>query len=206
MMYRRTYRCVVEGQQEILYLQHLAKLLTQFPQIVIKFNTSEGNAYELTKSYVEYDSACLFDYDFNKSESETNLLTCSTLDRKNKKKSKKQSARVYHAYTNVCFDLWLVLHKKDFFSSVTSNDAYAKEVIELYHLPKGSDIKNKKTIETILSQITLQDVRNAISRAKQICSRKLQDDAIYIDSEKYFDNPDLSIHKFIEIVISGIPQ
>ena len=206
MMYRKTYRCVVEGQQEDLYLQHLAKLLTKFPQTVVKFNISEGNAYELTKSYVEYDSACLFDYDFNKSEFELNLTTCATLNRKNQKKSKKQSTRVYHAYTSVCFDLWLVLHKKDYFASVFNNDAYVKDVIEIYNLPKGSDIKNAKVIGTILSQITLEDVKSAISRAKLICSRKLPTDAIKVDTEKYFDNPDLSIHRFIETVIKDIPE
>ena len=206
MMYRKTYRCIVEGQQEDLYLQHLAKLLTQFPKTVVKFNISEGNAYELTKSYVEYDSACLFDYDFNKAEFESNLTTCASLNRKNQKKSKKQSARVYHAYTNVCFDLWLVLHKKDYFAPVSTNDAYVKDVIQLYNLPKGSDIKNEKVIETILSQITLEDVRSAIHRAKLICGRKLPTDAIKVDTEKYFDNPDLSIHNFIEIVIKDIPE
>lgn len=206
MMYRKNYRCVVEGQQEDLYLQHLAKLITKFPQTVVKFNISEGNAYELTKSYVEYDSACLFDYDFNKPEFESNLTTCATLNRRNQKKGKKQSARVYHAYTSVCFDLWLVLHKKDYFAPVSTNDAYVKDVIELYGLPKGADIKNKKVIETILSQITLDDVKSAISRAKQICDRKLPTDAINVDSESYFANPDLSIHKFIDIVISDTPN
>lgn len=206
MMYRKTYRCVVEGQQEVLYLQHLAKLLTTFPKTVVKFNVSEGNAHELIKSYVEYDSACLFDYDFNKAEFESNLTTCASLNRKNQKKSKKQSARVYHAYTNVCFDLWLVLHKKDFFAPVSANDAYVKDVIQLYNLPKDSDIKNEKVIETILSQITLEDVKRAIYRAQLICGRKLPTDAIQVGGEKYFDNPDLSIHNFIEIVIKDIPE
>lgn len=206
MIYRKTYRCIVEGQQEYLYLQHLAKLVKKFPEIVVKFNISEGNAYELTKTYIDYDSACLFDYDFNKTEFESNLLTCAKLNHKNKKKSEKQTSRVYHAYTNVCFDLWLVLHKKDHFASVSSNDAYVKDIIELYNLPKDSDIKSKKIIETILSQITLEDVKNAISRAKQICNRKLPSDAIKINFEKYFDNPDLSIHNFIEAVISDIPH
>jgi len=204
MMYRKTYRCVVEGQQEKLYLQHLAKLLTRFPETVVQFNVSEGNAHELTKSYVEYDSACLFDYDFNKSEFETNLTICATLNRNNQKKSKRQAARVYHAYTNVCFDLWLVLHKGDYFASVSANDAYVEDVIKLYSLPKGSDIKNKKVMEIILSQITLDDVKKAISRAKLICNRKLATDEIRIGVEKYFDNPDLSIHNFIEMVIRDI--
>lgn len=202
MMYRKNYRCVVEGQQEELYLNHLAKLLKRRPNIVVTFNVSEGNAYELTKSYVEYDSVCLFDYDFNKKEFEENLKICAAENRKNQKK---RSARVHHAYSNVCFDLWLVLHKKDFFGSVSTNDAYVKDVIESYGLPKDADIKSKKVIDTILSQITLDDVKKAIERAQKIRSRKLPADAHNIDSEVYFDNPDFSIHNFIETVILDIP-
>lgn len=206
MMYRKTYRCIVEGQQEDIYLHHLATLLTEFPNIVVKFNTSEGNAYELTKSYVEYDSACLFDYDFNKTEFEMNLAICAQLDRTNQKNNKKQSARVFHAYSNVCFDLWLLLHKKDWFSPVLSNDAYVKDVIELYNLPKDSDIKEKKVMKRIVSQISLLDIRCAIDRAKRICERKIAEDAICIDTIKYYDNPDLSIHSFVEKVLLDVPS
>jgi len=38
--YRKTYLCVCEGQQEELYLKHVAFLLKKFPELVVKFNIS----------------------------------------------------------------------------------------------------------------------------------------------------------------------
>lgn len=83
---------------------------------------------------------------------------------------------------------------------------FVNDVIELYGLPRGANIKKRKIIETILSQITLTDVKSAISRAKQICDRKLPADAITVGTESDFENPDLSLHRFIDMVISDIPS
>ena len=174
MFNKQTYRCVVEGQQERLYLNHISNLLTDFPKSTVTFNISEGNANELTKSYVEYDSACLFDFDFNKSEFENNMLICIKENNKNAKRSKKTRNCVFHAYSNVCFDLWLILHKKDYFSCVAASDSYVSEVRRTYGLSNEADIKDKKIMEKILSQITLDDVKSAIMRAQKIKSRNIE--------------------------------
>ena len=203
-MYRKTYRCVVEGQQESMYLNHIANLVKDFPKTVVTFNISEGNAFELTKSYIEYDSVCLFDYDFNKNQFEQNLATCENLNNKNKPGKRKNGRYVHHAYSNVCFDLWLLLHKKDFARTVFKNNGYVDEIISVYHLPKGSDIKNSKVIATILSQISLDDVKAAIKRADRIKRSKDFRDAHHVNSTVYYNNPDLSIHEFISKVINDI--
>ncbi len=199
-MYRRNYLCVVEGQQEQMYLKHLAKLLTDFPKTVVTFNTSIGNAYKLTKSYEEYDKACLFDFDFNKSEFENNLSICLSLNKP------KQKYKIYHAYSNVCFDLWLLLHKTDYQRSVTSNDAYVEAVIKAYGLSSDTDIKSAKSMEAILSKITLDDVKMAISRAKKIKERKISTDAHKINNVEYYDNPDFSLDIFIAEIIGSTPN
>lgn len=36
MIKRRTYLCICEGQQETMYLAHIARLLTHFPERVVK--------------------------------------------------------------------------------------------------------------------------------------------------------------------------
>lgn len=200
-MYRKTYRCVVEGQQESMYLNHLAKLVKDFPKRVITFNISEGNAKELEKSYVEYDSACLFDFDFNKTEFENNLLICQKLNNKNKPGKRKSGHFVYHAYSNICFDLWLILHKESYTKIGYKNDCYVNDVIRIYNLDKGSDIKSKDSIEKILNQISLTDVQQAIIRAEAIKSDKQPADAHFINEDCYFDNPDLSIQVFTRYIL-----
>lgn len=198
-LYRKTYLCVCEGQQEVMYLNHLASLLKQMPQRIVTFNTSEGNARRLMKNYTEYDNACLFDYDFEEAQFKDNIEICNSLQRKSL--STKNGKKVYHAFSNVNFDLWLVLHKEEFSRPVTSNDSYISTVRRLYSLPSTMDIKTKAAMENILCQITLPEVKKAIERAGRIRSSKLQADRHLIGSTVYYDNPDFSIHEFLKIVL-----
>lgn len=198
-LYRKTYLCVCEGQQEVMYLKHLAYLLKQMPQRSVTFNTTEGNARKLMKNYTEYDNACLFDYDFEDSLFKENIEICNSLQKKSS--TTKKGKKVYHAFSNVNFDLWLVLHKEEFNRSVTRNDAYIASVKRLYSLPSMADIKSKDIIAQILKQITLSDVKQAIIRADKIRSAKLPEDQHLIGSTGYYDNPDFSLHEFLKIVL-----
>ena len=190
---RKNYLCVVEGQQEKMYLEHLCKLLGPSS---INFNTVIKKPSHLKRSYIEYDSVCIFDYDFNKTEFENNLSTCIELDKKNKQRN------IYHAYSSACFDLWLILHKKYFDKPVNTSQEYVDEVRNTFDLSKEADIKSKNVIEKILEKITITDVKDAIKRAKRICDRKLSGDTIHIGEYSYYPNPYFSIHKFIEIVLN----
>ena len=125
-MYRANYRCFVEGQQEQMYLKHLEGLINQYPLKVISFNTSIGDAQSIATSYLDYDHACLFDFDFKKEQFERNIKLCNKYDKVSLKKSERR--RVYSAYSNVCFDLWLLLQKKDYTAQVYSTDAYINDV------------------------------------------------------------------------------
>ncbi|MGB4660280.1 MAG: RloB domain-containing protein [Mobilitalea sp.] len=198
-LYRKTYLCVCEGQQEVMYLKHLSSLLKQMPKRVVTFNTTEGNAKKLVKNYTEYDNACLFDYDFNDIEFKENIEICSSLHKTSQKN--KNGKNVFHAFSSVNFDLWLILHKEDFNRQVTTNGAYVTIIRRIYNLPATADIKTKASIEKILRQISLDDVKMAIERADRIRSAKLQADHHFIGSTEYYDNPDFSLHEFLKVVL-----
>lgn len=51
-------------------------------------------------------------------------------------------------YTNYCFDLWLILHKKDYFNSVNNQDAYGGVLRRVYRLERGVNIKKKEANKT----------------------------------------------------------
>ncbi|HOP93226.1 MAG TPA: RloB domain-containing protein [Acetivibrio thermocellus] len=197
-MYRKTYFCVCDGQQEEMYLKHVALLLKKFPERVVTFNTTVGSPEKLKKNYTEYDSAALFDYDFKDRQFHQNIVICDQLNRKNRRKN---GQNVYHAYSNVNIDLWFILHKEDFNRPVTTNDAYVADVRRIYGLSQEADIKEKANLERILRQITLEDVKNAIRRAEQIRASKLESDCFKVGSTTCFSNPDFSIHNFLKIVL-----
>lgn len=48
-MIKLNYFCVVEGQQEKMYLEHISSLLRDFPKRSVSFNIKIGNAGELKK-------------------------------------------------------------------------------------------------------------------------------------------------------------
>lgn len=200
-MYRKSYFCVCAGQQEEMYLKHLAQLLKKPNERGVTFNTTVGSAELLRRNYTEYDKAVLFDHDFNEVEFERNIKTCVELDRESQKKRKRKGERIYHAYSNVNFDLWLILHKEDYTRPVTRTDAYVDEVRRVYGLDPEADIKNRDVIKKILDQIELNDVKEAIRRAERIRAGKLECDGFYVCSEVCYNNPDFSIHKFLKDVL-----
>ena len=71
----------------------------------------------------------------------------------------------------------------------------------IYGLKSTDDIKSEKSIEKILSQITLEDVKNAIYRAEYIRRSKDKADGIAVGSTFIYSNPDFSIHEFLKAVL-----
>ncbi len=199
--YRKTYLCICEGQQEEMYLNHVAGLVKEFPRKVIKFNTYIDNPHRLAKTYEEYDSVALFDFDFNKVEFERNIEICDRLNKEQKPTSRRKGRNIYHAYSNVNFDLWLILHKEDFNRAVNRNDAYISDVRRIYGLSSQDDIKSEGVIKNILAQITILEVKAAIQRADEIRNDKLRTDANIVANSEIYSNPDFSIHEFLKIVL-----
>lgn len=201
--YRKTYLCICDGKQEKMYLGHVAKLIKKFPQKVVKFNTFIDSPHRLEKRYEEYDSAAVFDNDFNEVEFKKNIEICDKLNKDLKPTKRKSGRHIYHAYSNVNFDLWLILHKEDFNQSVTKNDAYIPDVRRIYGLKPTDNIKKEEIINKILSQITLNDVKDAINRAEHIRKSKVKADSIKVGSTVVYSNPDFSIHEFLKFVLKG---
>lgn len=201
--YRKTYLCICDGQQETMYLSHVATLIKDFPRKVVKFNTFEDSPHRLEKRYEEYDSAAVFDYDHNDVEFKRNIEICDKLNKKLKPSERKKGRHIYHAYSSVNFDLWLILHKEDYDKSVTRNNAYITDVRRIFGLKLTEDIKNEEVINKILSQITLEDVKAAIRRAESIRKGKIKTDSTKIGNTTIYSNPDFSIHEFLKIVLEN---
>lgn len=201
MLYRKTYSCICEGQQEKMYLDHLAALLKDFPRKVVKFNIYIDQPQRLEKIYDDFDSAALFDYDFDEDRFHRHINYCEEKNKKLKPTMRKPGRYIYHAYSNVNFDLWLILHKEACNRCVTKNDAYVDDVKRIYRLDSVDSIKSEPVMRRILEQISLNDVRAAIERADEIRGNKLEDDAIILKSLKIFQNPDFSINNFIRMVL-----
>lgn len=183
-MKKREYRCYYDGQQEEKYFKHVAKKIKDTnPNASIKFkkvnklNVLDGSSTDVPKIAV-------FDYDLNKTEFEKKVKLCK---------------RTRILYSNLNFDLWLLLHKKKFKKSVTENNDYIDEVRKAYKLDTTADIKKEDNINRILEQIGIEDIKFAIENAEEIMNEKLESDKILVKKGfSYYENPSMSIHEFFK--------
>ena len=180
--------CVCDGQQEEMYLKHLARLLKTVNRSVT-FDTKIGKPEAVFRSHMgrKTDKAAVFDHDGAIVDFERALKACANYNG-------------IAAYSNRNFDLWLLLHKQPFAQAVARNSDYVGFVRNAYKLEKDADIKKEKIIERILVQIALKDVKTAIHNANAIRNSKSKDDAKKVGKTDVYDNPDLLIHHFLETV------
>ena len=104
------------------------------------------------------------------------------------------------AYTNVNFDLFLLLHKTSSVGMVTNTSGYVDKIRKAYNLGNEADIKNKDVIKKMLEQISLNDIIETLKRCKAIQDNaKENKQVIYTDKKgnKYYNQPSLSIHEFL---------
>jgi hypothetical protein len=167
-----------------MYFDHVAKKIKEFNNdISLKFK-EVAKLKTLEKSSTDVPKLAIFDYDLNKIEFENNVKMC-------------KNTRIL--YSNLNFDLWLVLHKQQFRKSVQSNDAYVNTIRNKYNLVSNADIKTKANMEKILEQIELSDIKKAVENAEEIMNGKLEEDKIYVKKDfSYYPNPSMSINVFFK--------
>jgi len=202
----KVYHAYVEGKQEEMYLKHLENLINSVEdrkyniKIVVK-NANGGSPLSIVKkaandSVLQIDEklkngkAALFDYDQKEPEFIQAIKIC-------------QSKKVCSAYSIVNFDLWIILHKKEYSKKVESNLEYQSEIIRLFRLKKDAKIKNKQSIEKILKQINLDDILNAIKRAEKIEQTNKNDNNIMCNNPLVYGQPNLEIYKYIKSILEG---
>jgi hypothetical protein len=192
---RAQFFCLCEGEQEKQYLHHLAALLKTDKRCLLLEIKVSNNAQSLTQKAagIKYDRVILFDHDGQEAAFDKALRVC-------------KAKKAIPAYSNRCFDLWLLLHKADFSRSVTSNSAYQQNLRSTYKLDVNQNIKQTETIQKIMEQITLEDIKAAIRRADNLRKHRLEADGKIIHGFTCYDNPDLQIHIFIKKVFRELDE
>jgi hypothetical protein len=107
------------------------------------------------------------------------------------------------AYSNLSFELWILLHKRNSVQCFSKNDSYLKLINDSFD-EKFECLKKykvEKNFKRILNKITLNDVRQAIIRAKKLEERNRSNDLKirYYGKYRYFtDNPSTSVWECVE--------
>ena len=194
-----TYCGAVEGKQEILYFEHLQNLINEIStfkrRVNFKFKDSKGGSpSDIVKTVRIYSSmentkVAVFDHDFKDRDFIKAVKACDEKD-------------IIPAFSIPNFNLFLILHRECCYKQTTPSDKYEKDLKRVFHLEKDSDVKSEETIKKILSQITLDDVKNALRNATIINQRSKENNKPIM--KDIYEQPFLNINNFIEKVFNDL--
>ena len=205
MLRRQTkkYYFSVEGETEKWYLEWLQKEINDTTQAMysIKFDIKiEKNPLARVKAMNPLEKTVIthvFDI-----ESENDIQKCkNTLECMIKAEKIGKKVKYDLGYSNLTFELWIILHKLDCNSSKTNCKHYLSELNKAYNenFEDLREYKEEKNFEQILKKVTLDDVINAVKRAEQIMQKNKENHTPkrHGKHEFYIENPSLSLEEVI---------
>lgn len=202
----------VEGETEKWYLEHLKKLINAELELqkasfrIAMVITVEQNPRKTPWRFISQGErirvAHLCDY-----EAGENCLTRFQTVLDNMATAAKDNNLTYClGYSNISFDLWMILHKQNCNGSRTNNDQYLSELNAAYSTAFSSmkSYKKEDDFKKLLQGITLSEVRKAIDRATVMQRDNENRYALrhYGGYAFYIDNPSLSIHERIQEIFA----
>lgn len=110
------------------------------------------------------------------------------------------------AYSNCDFELWMILHKIDFYRTVLRKEQYLKPLREAFGDVRSlANYKRKKTFARILRQISLGDVEAAVRRsdAVEMHRRREGPPQEYCGYTYYRKNPALSVGHLVRQILES---
>lgn len=126
----------------------------------------------------------------------------NTMDNMRSAEKQGKSVKYNFGYSNLAFDLWIVLHKRTLNNSLSDRSNYLRYINEIFDedFSGMSEYKEERNFKRCLEKLSLEDVKNAIHNAETIMNNNKQN---YRQQEyrkfKYFrENPSLEIHTIIK--------
>lgn len=145
----------------------------------------------------------IFDYESNDEVHTTQFRT--TLDRMKEAQSPKVGKRIRYLldYSNFTFELWNIFHKIGGNCLLTNRSQYLTSINHAYgeHFENLKQYKHEAAFKRIIKKLTLNDVQDAIKRAKIIMKKNAENGLVpqqYKGYQYYIENPSLSIWETIE--------
>lgn len=207
---KETYYVSTEGDNEVWYLEHLQDLINNSPnatkQVVIVAKKSKPLSF-VKRIGVGYEESVSHICDFE-SIDEIERFKNDIDECEEAKKYKSLKTYNFH-YSNLCFELWIILHKLDFQGTLSVKKKYLDYINKAYKtkIKSFDDVKKENVFKkSILPYIGLNDIISAIKKAKQLVANNKRNKHYESHKKVQFcrDNPDLNIHEFIEKILVDV--
>ena len=205
-----TYYFSVEGKTEKWYLEWLEAQINanKNASCLVKFNTRvEKDPVSFVKNLVVQKKTTVWHLSDIEGAGEEQLLTVqNTLSRMKAAKNLGKSVTYKWGYSNLSFDLWMILHKMNCNAEMNGVDGYLVYLNKAFGTQFDSMKKYKEeaNFRYCLGKLTFQEVLTALSRAKTITQRN-ERDGYPVTRFKgycyYIHNPSLDLHQPIEAIL-----
>lgn len=206
----KKYYFSVEGETEKWYLEWLLKTINESTECKYKvaFDCKvEKNPLKRVKSMTVTSKIVVYHISDYESDDEIHVKEFKdTMDNmKNAQRIGKQITYLF-GYTNLTFDLWIILHKSSFNAPITNRKQYINPINKFYNekFENMDDYKHEKNFKRILEKLKLSDVKSAIERAKNIMEKN-KDHGYVLQQYKgyryYKENPSLGIWEIFEQIL-----
>lgn len=177
MKQTKKYYFSVEGETEKWYLEWLMGQINQIPEsrYKVSFDCSiEKNPYKYVKKKVFIGKTEIYHIsDYESSEPVHEKQFKETMD--NMKKAEQAGKNVVYkfGYTNLTFDLWIILHKMNCNASYVHRKNYIEPLNRAFgtSFENMDEYKHENNFKRCLKQLDIVSVLEAISRAKEIMKR-----------------------------------
>jgi uncharacterized C2H2 Zn-finger protein len=211
------YYATVEGETEKWYFKRAEDMinneLSSMDSIVDKVSfqcTISKDPLKYIKSFKSvfpYDIYHVMDYESSDEIHQKPFV--KALDRMIEAEFYSGVTKYHLCYSNLTFDLWIVLHKMDCRMYFHDRKDYLKPINSAFseNFTKLDNYKSEKSFKKILNSLTFNDLKIAIERCRAIMkiniannSKKYQ----YKGFEYYQTNPSFSLWEFFDTVIKEI--
>ena len=205
------YYFSVEGETERWYLQWLQRQINESAnarrRVSLKIDI-EKDPMKYAKRLTITTKTTVFhlcDYESNE-EIHVRQFT-ETIDKMKAATQIGKQIRYEFGYSNLTFDLWMILHKADCVGSLAHRRLYLHPLNRAYdaRFETMDDYKHENHFKWCLNQLDLNNVKDAIRRADAIMKRN-EDSGYRLLQYKgfhyYQENPSLEIHTVISHILS----
>ena len=192
------YYFTVEGETEKWYLEWLRDAINADPRSKVKVVCSpkvQKNPVKWAKAKTNLDkSAKVFHvFDFEDEEPIHVKAFKDTLANMKKAGSLGRGFRYVSAYSNLTFELWMVLHKGDC-PALAHRRQCLKPINDLYgeHFESLDEYKHEANFKRVLGKLTVDDAVTAVGRAETLAKRAEEHGlrkAQHCGYSYYLDNP-----------------
>ena len=206
-----TYYFSVEGETEQWYLEWLEAQINanEHANYIVKFITKvQKDPVSFIKKLVVQKKTTIWHLSDIEGSSDEQIQTVhNTLGRLKDAKGLGKSIIYKWGYSNLSFDLWMILHKQNCNAELTDVGKYLTHINRVFdeHFESMKEYKEEDNYKRCLGKLTFPEVLTALSRAKAIMQRNERDGyqlAQFKGYRYYIHNPSLDLWQPVETILS----